>query len=209
MRIRGVVIFFAAAVLVAAFLHAQSANPPSPAGDWPMYNRDLRGTRHSPLTQITPANVSRLRQVWSFKVGKDQTSGGITGGSEYTPIVIDGMMYVLTADSAYGLDAETGTTVWHYPVEGGVPSRRGMGHWSGPKADPRVYFTSGRRLIALDARTGVPAAGFGTAGIVDLERQYNGTVTVYRDLLLVGTNAAPGAVRAFDARTGEIGRAHV
>ena len=199
MRIRGAIISIAAASLLAA-LHAQESR--QIAADWPMYNRDLLGTRHSPLTEITPANVSRLRQVWAFKVGKDQSSGGITGGSEYTPIVIGGVMYVLTADSAYALEAETGKTVWHYPVEGGVPSRRGMGYWSGPKADPRVYFTSGRRLIALDARTGAPVAGFGNAGIVDIERQYNGTVTVYRDLLLVGTNAAPGAVRAFDARTG-------
>jgi len=167
-----------------------------------MYNRDLMGTRHSPLMQITPANVSRLRQVWSFKVGKDPTSGGITGGSEFTPIVVGGLMYVLTADSAYALDPDTGTQVWHFPVQGGTPSRRGIGYWSGPKADPRVYFTSGRRLFALDAKTGVPSEGFGTRGILDIERPYNGTVTVYRDLLIVGTNGAPGAVRAFDARTG-------
>ena len=46
-------------------------------------------------------------------MGKDQTPGGITGGSEYTPIVVDGVMYVLTADSAYALDAGSGTTLWH------------------------------------------------------------------------------------------------
>src|SRR5687768_18406820 len=89
---------------------------PAPAGEWPMYNRDLMGTRHSPLTQITPANVVRLRQVWSFKVGKDQTSGGITGGSEYTPIVVDGMMYVLTASSAAALEAASGKIIWQYTV---------------------------------------------------------------------------------------------
>ena len=173
------------------------------AGDWPMYNRDSKATRYSPLTQITPANVSRLRPAWTFKVGKDQTSGGITGGSEYTPIVVGGLMYVLTADSAYALDADTGKQVWHYPVQGGVPSRRGMGYWNGTGTDPRVYFTSGRRLFALEARTGRPIAGFGDNGVLDIERQYNGTVTVFRDLLLVGTNAAPGAVRAFDARSGK------
>lgn len=167
-----------------------------------MYNRDLLGTRHSPLTEITPANVARLREVWSFKVGKDATAGGITGGSEYTPIVVDGLMYVLTADSAYALDPDTGKQVWHFPVTGGVPSRRGMGYWTAADVAPRVYFMSGRRMFALDAKTGRPVAGFGTNGVLDVERQYNGTVTVYRDLLLVGTNAPPGAVRAFDARTG-------
>lgn len=177
-----------------------------------MYDRDLMGTRHSPLTEITPANVSRLRQVWTYKVGKDQTAGGITGGSEYTPIVAGGRMFVLTASAAVALDPDTGRELWRHDVRGGVPSRRGMGYWS-PGADgrgrdaapgeaPRVYFTSGRRLFALDAGTGVPVRGFGVDGVLDIERQYNGTVTVYRDLLLVGTNAAPGAVRAFEARTG-------
>jgi glucose dehydrogenase len=200
MRTRAAIISIAAAGLLAA-LHAQESRQVA-SPDWPMYNRDLMGTRHSPLTQITPANVARLRQAWSFKVGKDQTSGGITGGSEYTPIVVDGLMYVLTADSAYALESETGKAVWRYAVQGDVPSRRGMGYWTGPKADPRVYFTAGRRLLALDARTGMPVPGFGNAGVVDMERQYNGTVTIYRDLLLVGTNAAPGAVRAYDARSG-------
>jgi quinoprotein glucose dehydrogenase len=142
--------------------------------------------------------VSQLRQVWTYRVGKDQTSGGITGGSEYTPIVVNGRMYVLTASAAVALDPETGKELWRYDVSGGVPSRRGMGYWNG-----RVYFTSGRRLYALDARTGAPIASFGGAGVLDIERPYNGTVSVYRDLLLVGTNAGPGAVRAFEALTGK------
>ena len=33
--------------------------------DWPTYNRDLASSRFSPLTQITPANVSKLTQAWS------------------------------------------------------------------------------------------------------------------------------------------------
>jgi glucose dehydrogenase len=167
-----------------------------------MYNRDLMGTRHSPLTQITPANVAQLRRVWSFKVGKDASAGGISGGSEYTPIVVGGLMYVLTSSSAVALEPETGTPVWRYEVRGGVPSRRGVGYWRGPDSSARIYFTAGRSLIALDAKTGLPVETFGTAGTVDIERAYNGAVTVYGDLLLVGTNAAPGAVRAYDARTG-------
>jgi quinoprotein glucose dehydrogenase len=160
------------------------------------------GTRHSPLTQITPGNVSRLRQIWTYKIGKDQTSGGITGGSEYTPIVVNGLMYVLTASAAVALEPDTGKEIWRFDITGGVPSRRGMGYWNGAGNDPRVYFTSGRRLFALDARSGRPIASFGDQGVLDIERQYNGAVTVFGDLLLVGTNAAPGAVRAFDAKTG-------
>src|SRR5688500_6682425 len=192
------------AAFVTSFLYAHDIRDICViAGGWPMYNRDSKATRYSPLTQITPGNVSRLRQVWTYKVGKDQTAGGITGGSEYTPIVVNGMMYVLTASAAVALEPDTGREIWRFDVTGGVPSRRGMGYWNGTGADPRVYFTSGRRLFALDARSGRPIAGFGDQCILDIERQYNGTVTVFRDLLLVGTNAAPGAVRAFDARSGK------
>ena len=197
-------LFPLAAAALAVVLTAQDIRDSTViAGDWPMYNRESKATRYSPLPQITPANVSRLRQVWNYRVGKDQTSGGITGGSEYTPIVVNGLMYVLTASAAVALEPDTGKEVWRFDVTGGVPSRRGMGYWNGTGSDPRVYFTSGRRLFALDARNGRPVAGFGDQGILDIERQYNGTVTVFRDLLLVGTNAAPGAVRAFDARSGK------
>ena len=38
------------------------------AGDWPMFNRDLAGTRYSPLKQIDTANVARLTQAWSYRL---------------------------------------------------------------------------------------------------------------------------------------------
>ena len=134
-------------------------------------------------------------------MGKEPSAGGITGGSEATPLVVDGLLYLLTSSSALGLEPETGKQVWSYDVPGGTLSRRGMGYWAGDAAaPPRVYFTAGRRLIALDAKSGQPVQSFGRAGHLDIERQYNGSVTVYRDLLLLGTNAAPGAVRAFEAR---------
>jgi quinoprotein glucose dehydrogenase len=187
-----------------AILSAQTSPEPAAGGgaDWPLYNRDLHGTRHSPLTQITPANVSTLRRAWTFSLGRDATAGGLTGGSEFTPIVLGGRMFVLTADAAVALDGATGRELWRFPVAGGVPSRRGMGYWSGPGGPAYVYFTSGRRLFALNAATGRPVPGFGSQGVVDMGQPYNGAVTVFRDRLLVGTNGAPGAVRAFDARTG-------
>ena len=37
------------------------------AADWPTYNRDLAGTRYSPLDQINTRTVSALREVWSYR----------------------------------------------------------------------------------------------------------------------------------------------
>ncbi|MBI4264255.1 MAG: PQQ-binding-like beta-propeller repeat protein [Acidobacteria bacterium] len=199
-RIRLVVVLAAAAVL--PVISAQEAPAPA-AADWPMYNRDPHGTRHSPLTQITPANVGRLQRAWTYRIGRYPGSGGLTGGSEFTPLVIGGVMYAGTAASVVALEAHTGREIWRYDVPMGAPSRRGLGYWPGAGAAPaRILFTSGNRLFALNAATGQLVAEFGSAGTVDIGQTYNGAPTVYRNLVLVGTNAAPGAVRGFDVRTG-------
>jgi quinoprotein glucose dehydrogenase len=49
----------------------KTATKPAPASDWPMYNRDLAGTRYSPLTQINTKNVAALKQAWSFQLKAD------------------------------------------------------------------------------------------------------------------------------------------
>jgi glucose dehydrogenase len=193
----------AVTVISAAYAQVAPVAPVSPAGDWPMYNRDLSGTRHSPLTQITPANVPRLARAWSFKLGPDPSAGSITGGSEFTPVVVKGVMYVNTAKAVYALDAATGKEIWRREIPMTGPSKRGIVYWPGTgDAPPRVFFTAGRRLVALDAETGRPSEGFGTNGEADMGGVYNGSPTLYKQMLLVGTNAAPGSVRAFDSRTG-------
>src|SRR5437764_7628754 len=96
MRIRTIIALAAltAAVLPAVQAQVQNAQK-NPAAEWPMYNRDLAGTRFSPLTQINAKNVARLSRAWTYKVGKVKAEG-ITGGTEMTPIVVNGMMYLTT-----------------------------------------------------------------------------------------------------------------
>ena len=36
---------------------------------WSQYGGDQGGQRHSAATQITPANVTGLRQAWSYSTG--------------------------------------------------------------------------------------------------------------------------------------------
>ena len=38
----------------------------APAGDWPTYGHDKGGQRHSPLAEITPANVAGLVPAWTY-----------------------------------------------------------------------------------------------------------------------------------------------
>ena len=82
-----------AVVAASLALHAQGisskdlldglANPTR----WLTYSGDYSGRRHSPLTQITPANAGQLAAQWTFQTG-------VAGKFEATPIVVDGVLYV-------------------------------------------------------------------------------------------------------------------
>ena len=173
-----------------------------------MVNRDLASTRYSPLAQINRRNVARLTRAWSYHLGFESTAAGITGGSEFTPIVVRGVMYLGTAKAIVALEPETGKEIWRYEI--GTPSRRGLAYWPGDTSrPPRVIFTSARKMIALNARTGQLDPGFGKEGEVALAVPYDSAPVVYKNILFLGANTseAPatgmaGNTRAYDARTG-------
>jgi quinoprotein glucose dehydrogenase len=203
-------------VLLTLFAQPRAAlqqRPSAPAdADWPMYRHDYAGTGASPLKQIDASNVTRLRQVWTYGLQSDTptTGRGAAGpNSEATPIVVGGTLYLPTANRVVALDAQTGQERWRYVVTGGAPSRRGVAFWPGDgRLPPRIFVASGRRLIALNASTGVIESSFGTNGEVDMVVPYNSVPLVYRNVIVVGANSPPGAIggignpRAFDARTG-------
>jgi glucose dehydrogenase len=187
-----------------------------PGTDWPMYRHDFAGTGYSPAAQLNPANVTNLTQVWTYRLQGDEPPapagrGGGAGGinSQATPIVVNGVMYLPAANRIVALDPETGKELWQHPVAGGAPSRRGVAYWPGESGSgPRVIFAAGRRLIALNARTGALEESFGTKGEADIGVPYNSVPFIYRNVVVVGANTPPGTIggignaRAFDARTG-------
>ena len=182
----------------------------SDGADWPMYRRDLDGTGFSPLRQITTDNAANLTQAWTYSLQPDAQAGGRGGpGSQATPIVVNDVMYLPASDRVVAVDPTTGREIWRHPVDGGAPSRRGVAYWPGEDASaPRIIFTAGRRLMALDAATGASIASFGQAGEVDMVVPYNSVPLVYRHVVVVGANTPRGAIggignaRAYDARTG-------
>src|SRR5262245_14272504 len=163
----------------------QTQGPSRQAGaDWPMYRHDYAGTGYSPLAQITTKNVARLREVWTYRLYDDPAPAppgkpGASPNSQATPIVVNGGMYVPASNRIVALDPETGAERWRHIVSGGVPSRRGVAHWSGDAGASRIVFMAGRRLVALDAQTGKPAEGFGTNSEVDVVVPYNSVPLVY------------------------------
>ena len=171
----------AASALTGAATAASSAD-----ADWAAYGRDPGGARHSPLKQITTANVATLRQAWVYHMrppGVTADMGPMPDGmrakfatgfsaSEATPLVVDGVMYLATPyNRVVALDAATGKERWAYTLANkDQPSTRGVAYWPGTKGKgARVFFgTRSGKLIALDAATGQPATPFGEAGIVNM-----------------------------------------
>ena len=75
---------------------------------WLTYGGDYGNLRHSPLTQITPANVNRLVPQWQFQTDT-------LGKFEAAPLVFDGVVYVTgPLDTGWALDARTGRQIWRY-----------------------------------------------------------------------------------------------
>ena len=140
----------------------------APSGDWPLYRHDTAGTGYSPLAQITPQNAARLTQAWSYRLQDDapppaaakKGKGAAAADSQATPIVVNGVMYLTGIGRVIALEPETGKELWSYPVNG--VSRRGVAYVPGMGSNPpRLIFTAGKRLIALNATTGKLDPGFG------------------------------------------------
>jgi quinoprotein glucose dehydrogenase len=161
-----------------------SAPAASVGTGWTAYGGDAGGTRYSPLTQISPATVGRLRVAWVFRTGelgkgvRDWTRSAF----EATPILYDGTLYFTTpSTNVLAVNAATGALRWRHDSHNdddlhysdGVS--RGVSLWVDPTSTAtsacraRIYAaTLDGRLLALDAATGNPCADFGDRGTVDL-----------------------------------------
>ena len=206
------VLALAAATGIAA--QGPAPAPPSYRG-WPAYGGGAEGLRYSSLDQINRTNVRRLATAWTYDSGE-------TGGLQTNPIMIDGVLYVVTPKHrVVALDAATGAVRWRFDsgIEGSG-ANRGVTYWAGD-GGARVFTAQDQYLYAVDARTGAVIEGFGEKGRIDLREGLGRPVEeqsvrlttpgiVYKDLIIVGGRvgeglpSSPGDVRAFDARTGAV-----
>jgi alcohol dehydrogenase (cytochrome c) len=173
------------------------------ADNWVSYNGDYSGTRHSSLTQITPANVGRLAAQWVFH---PRTVSPL----EVTPVVVAGVMFVTSANDAYALDAKTGKVLWHHirSVSQGLVDDPGQHHNRGVAIlGTRIYMeTDNAHLLCLDARSGhlIWEVPYATGN-----RNYGATSAplIVKDKVVVGISGGDDGVRgflaAFDPETGE------
>ena len=211
-------------------------SPPTQA--WEHWGGDRGGSRFSPLTQITPENVGRLIRAFEFRTGDlDRRAPEVMKRTKFetTPLFVeDSLIFCSPFNEVIALDPGSGAQKWRYDPKISTSQRpanryncRGVAYWVDEKAQEnaacraRIFMgTNDVRVIALDARTGIPCAGFGSHGEVRFdaggplewpgEFQITSAPVVSRGVVVVGSSisdnrrveAPAGTVRAFDARTG-------
>jgi quinoprotein glucose dehydrogenase len=219
-------------LFVAALLAA------GPALSWEHWGGDRGGMRFSPLAQITPANVGNLVRAWEFHTGDLQVRAPeIMKRTKFeaTPLFVeDSLIFCSPFNEVIALDPGTGAQKWRYDPKIDTNQRpanrytcRGVAYWvddqaaQGAVCRARIFMgTNDARIIALDARTGLPCADFGNNGEVRPEIgmtlewpgefQITSAPVVSRGVVVVGSSisdnrrveAPLGTVRALDARTG-------
>jgi quinoprotein glucose dehydrogenase len=201
---------------------------------WQTYAGSKEGNRYSSNTHITPENVSQLEVAWTFSSddkdpdnrSQNQCNPIMVDGILYgtTPRLKLFALNAATGETKWIFDpAEVDSTAKNdkyafYKVN------RGVVYWQDDtKKDQRIFFNTGSKTWAIDLATGKHIPSFGKGGYIELSENLDrdpGTFNpfiaattpgvIYNDLLIMGhrvaesADAAPGHIRAFDVRTGEL-----
>jgi alcohol dehydrogenase (cytochrome c) len=161
--------------------------------DWPTYHGRLSGNRHSPLRQIHPGNVAQLAPRWIFSIPNARRL-------EVTPVVVDGVMYVTSANQAYALDARSGRPIWRYQrplTKGLVGDAAGAINRGVAILGDKVFMvTDHAHLIALHRLTGNL---LWDVEMADWREHYGATSAplVVKDLVISGISGGDEGVRGF------------
>jgi alcohol dehydrogenase (cytochrome c) len=201
-------------VLSAIALSAQQQGPPQVTSQdllnglndpekWLTYHGTYDGQRHSPLTQITPANVAQLSAQWTFQTG-------VLGAFQATPVVIDGVIYITGFNNnAWAIDARSGRQIWRYRRD--IPDTMylccGAVNRGFAVLGDRLFMTTiDAHFLALDMKTGAVVYD---VPLEDYKKGYSATVAplVVKDKVILGIAGAEygirGFIEAFDAQTGK------
>lgn len=170
----------------------------SPNADWLTYAGDYRGTRHSPLKQITTANANQLAPKWVYRVPR-------ADGLRMTPLVHDGVMYIVAPNVMRALDARSGRLIWEFRDTRAKKANvtRGAAIY-----EDNVYFvTSDCYLSALDRRTGAVRWQKQYADATPETVYCSAAPVVVKDKVIVGIAGGDQGLRGFlsalSVKTGE------
>src|SRR5262252_6484091 len=174
--------------------------------NWATYFGTYDAWRYSSLDQINTSNVKNLTPVWAIQTGK------IDGGLNATPLVVDGVMYLIASeDRVFALNAATGERLWSYdyrvPRDLAIPYgkfNRGLAVGYG-----MVFFgTMDNHVVALDAGTGRESWNVEVEEVQKCGCNITGAPILVKDKVVVGStggdSAHRGYITAFYAKTGRL-----
>ena len=239
-----------ALIIFGLAVYSARAQHGAPNGEWPSYGGDLGGTKYSGLDQIDASNYDDLEIAWRWRSADENLDLDAFREAQpdlsilnmkATPLMVGGTVFIVTPlRLAVAFDAGTGEVQWIYNPEVVRASRfaintsgyssRGMAYWTDGNDERLFYGTPDGHLLAVDAKTGQAAPGFGDNGRIDLgaEIPRNGRGTtdnqghswisinsppiVARDIVVTPVSISdqsirkeqpPGWVKGIDVRTGD------
>jgi len=195
--------------LALLFATVLQGTPSQDDGQWTMPGKDYASRRYSALAQITRANVTRLKPLWSF-------STGVLGGHEGQPLVVGSTMYVVTPFPnvlyAFDLTREGYPLRWKYrpdvnPTAVGVACCDAINRGAVYAAGKIVYNLLDGHTVAVDANSG---RELWKTQIADMGQGETTPMApfIVRDRVLVGPSGGEfgiyGWVKALDLASGKI-----
>src|SRR6266446_2873106 len=194
---------------LSALLSGQASAQAGPDGDWTMPARDYSSTRFSKLAEITPANATRLRPVWTF-------STGVLAGHQGQPLVVKNTMYVVTPWPnvlyAFDLTKEGYPLRWKYrpdvsPNSIGVACCDSVNRGAFYAEGKIIYTLLDGHTVAVDADSGREIWKTKIAEVADGETTTIAPLVV-RDRVIVGASGGEfgiyGWVKALNLKDGQI-----
>ena len=171
-----------------------------PPADWLMWRRTYDAWGDSPLNEITPQNVGKLRLAWSWSLPR--------GGNMMTPIVRGGVIYTYSfGDIVEALDGATGELLWRYQrsLDDGfaMVGKKGVAL----AGDLVLMPTSDLHVVALNARTGAVVWDHRIENGGDRKQQIKSAPLIVGDKAIIGLNGfwdvkGGNFIVALDLKTG-------
>ena len=220
---------FSIGLLILPFI-VSCSQPEKQYNTWNNFGGSKENIHYSSLSQIDTSNVSQLQPAWIFNTGDADTAEH--SQIQCNPIIVDSIIYMTSpALKLFALHAGTGEKIWEFdpdsmsgndqPLNFGLNNIRGVTYWTDGKNDKRIFYVASSYLHCIDATNGQLVKSFGDSGLIDLHNDLGREVQdlfvtatspgiIYKDLYILGSRvdegaaAAPGHIRAFDARTGKL-----